>query len=102
MKRPLLVALTTLLLCSSHTLQAKVEHLLPQVQVLTPTADAPFALGRPVNIVYEGITACQLLEELFTTHGCTLGAGGATVSVTLVDSIAGAYDYELYGYDNEA
>ena len=102
MKRSLLVALITLLLCSPYTLQAKVEHLLPQVQVLSHINDASFALGRPVNIVYEGTMSCPLLEELFVAHGCTLGNGGATVSVTLVDSIVGAYDYELYGYANEA
>lgn len=61
-----------------------------------------FELGRTVNITYNGATQCALLEELFTSNGCTLAEGGATVSVTLVDEIPGAYDYELYGYENEA
>ena len=45
---------------------------------------------------------CALLEEFFTTNGSTLGEGGATVTVTLVNTIDGAHDYELYGYENEA
>ena len=54
-----------------------------------------FELGRTVNITYNGATPCALLEELFTDNGCTLAEGGATVIVTLVDEIPGAYDYEL-------
>ena len=61
-----------------------------------------FKLGRTVNITYNGAAQCALLEELFTSNGCTLAEEGATVSVTLVDEIHGAYDYELYGYENEA
>ena len=45
---------------------------------------------------------CALLEEFFTTNGCTLAEGGKQVNVSLVASIDGAYDYELHGYENEA
>ena len=86
-------------------MQAKVQHLLPKPQQVTATENvAAFALGGSVTINYSGgAEKCALLEEFFTSNGCTLAeAGGSAVNVTLVKSIDGAYDYELYGYENEA
>ena len=95
--------LVALMLCLSHFLQASPNyHLLPKVKIANEMNSGAFELGRTVNIIYNGATQCALLEELFTSNGCTLAEGGATVSVTLVDEIHGAYDYELYGYENEA
>ncbi len=95
--------LMALMLCLPLALQAKVEHLLPRPQIAELTDGGAFALHRNVTISYQGgATPCALLEEFFTDNGCTLADGGATVTVTLVESVAGAYDYELYGYDNEA
>ena len=95
--------LVALMLCLSHFLQASPNyHLLPKVKIANEMNSGAFELGRTVNITYNGATQCALLEELFTSNGCTLAEGGATVSVTLVDEIPGAYDYELYGYENEA
>ena len=91
------------MLCLPQTLQANENYLLPKAQVFNETDGGAFELNRAVNIIYNnGATQCALLEELFTDNGCTLTEGGATVTVTLVDAIAGAYDYALYGYDNEA
>jgi hypothetical protein len=95
--------LVALMLCLSHFLQASPNyHLLPKVKIANEMNSGAFELGRTVNITYNGAAQCALLEELFTSNGCTLAEGGATVSVTLVDEIHGAYDYELYGYENEA
>ena len=93
------------ILMAPLALQAKVQHLLPKPQQITATENvAVFTLGGNVTISYSGGAAkCDLLEEFFTSNGCTLTeSGGAAVNVTLVESIDGAYDYELYGYENEA
>ena len=85
------------------SMQAKVEHLLPRPQQVTVNGGEAFALGRNVTINYSAGTAkCELLEEFFTSNGCTIAEGGAAVNVFLVASIDGAHDYELYGYENEA
>ena len=102
MRKHLHLALIALMLCLPHALLANVDYLLPKAQVVNEIDSGAFALNRKVSISYNGAAQCTLLEELFTDNGCTLGEGGATVSVTLVDKISGAYDYELYGYENEA
>ena len=102
MKRNYVLGLITFMLCLPSALQAGVEYLLPKAQVVKETGSSSFAFNRAVNISYNGAAQCALLEELFTANGCTLTEGGATVTVTLVDEIPGAYDYELYGYENEA
>ena len=79
--------------------QAKVEHLLPKVHSLTETKGTPFALKRTVTITDE--TNSAALKKVFTDYGCTIGEGGATVTVQMVNEITGAYDYTLEGYDNE-
>ena len=80
-------------------MQAKVEHLLPKVHTLNETNGTPFALQRPVTITDVNNTAA--LKKVFTDYGCTIGEGGATVTVQMVSEITGAYDYTLEGYDNE-
>ena len=104
MKKTFLTLAFAALALMPQALQAKVEHLLPKPQQITVTEGAaPFALGGAVTISYNGGAAqCELLEEFFTQNGCTLGQGGTTVRVDIVDGIDGAYDYELYGYENEA
>ena len=94
--------LVALMVLMPSVSQAKVEHLLPRPQQVTVT-EGSFALGRTVTISYSnGAGKCELLEEFFTTNGCTIAEGGAAVNVSLVASIEGAHDYELYGYENEA
>ena len=104
MKKVLLSLAMAVALMAPTALQAKVKHLLPKPQQVTVNeATTPFALGGSVTISYNGGAAkCELLEEFFTQNGCTLGQGGTTVRVDIVESIDGAHDYELYGYENEA
>ena len=100
MKKLLTTALLALSLCFTQAVQAKVTHLLPKPQVIELTNGNAFALGRTVTITDP--TDCTLLREFFTDNGCTIADGGVPVTVTLVTSIEGAYDYELYGYENES
>ncbi len=100
MKKLLTTALLALSLCFTQAVQAKVTHLLPKPQVIELTNGNAFALGRTVTITDP--TDCTLLREFFTDNGCTIADGGVPVTVTLVGSIEGAYDYELYGYENES
>ena len=105
MKKKLFAITMAAILLAPSALQAKVQHLLPKPQQITATENvAAFALGGTVTINYsDGAEKCDLLEEFFTTNGCTLAeSGGMAVNVSLVQSIDGAYDYELYGYENEA
>ena len=92
-----------LMLCLPLSVQAKVEHLLPKPQQVAVTQGSSFALSGSVSINYSGgAQQCALLEEFFTSNGCTIDDGGKAVNVTLVASIDGAHDYELHGYENEA
>ena len=92
-----------LMLCLPLSLQAKVEHLLPKPQQVSVTQGSSFALSGSVTINYSGgAQQCALLEEFFTSNGCTIVTDGKAVNVTLVESIEGAHDYELHGYENEA
>ena len=104
MKRLFLATLLALFTLSQATIQAKITHLLPKPQKVTEqTGAAPFALGRNVTINYtNGAQQCALLEEFFTSNGCTITTNGTPVNVTLVEKIDGAYDYALTGYENEA
>ena len=92
--------IAVILLCVPQLTMAKATHLLPKPQKIEVTSGTPFALGRTVTITDP--TNSSLLEEFFTGNGCTIADGGAEVTVTLASSIDGAYDYTLYGYDNEA
>ena len=86
-------------------LQAKVQHILPRPQQITATENVvAFKLKGKVSINYtNGAKPCALLEEFLTSNGCKLVPnGGKSVNVSMVKSIDGAYDYELYGYENEA
>ena len=97
------LAFAALLLCLPLTLQAKVEHLLPKPQQVTVTPGVAFALSGSVSINYaEGVAPCALLKEVFTENGCSIAQGGKAVNVSYVQSIDGAHDYELHGYENEA
>ena len=97
------LALFAMLVCLPSAVQAKVEHLLPKPQQITVAPETRFQLSGNVSFVYsDGLAKCELLEEVFTSNGCTLGEGGKTVHVTLVESIEGAHDYALHGYENEA
>ncbi len=100
MKRFLLATLVALIVLLPSMVQAKVTHLLPKPHSVVESDGAAFALGRKVTITDE--TGCIALQKFFTSNGCTIGEGGATVNVTIVESIDGTYDYTLDGFDNEA
>ncbi len=102
MKKITLLFLVTLLL-GIMPVGAKVIHLLPTPQEVEENVAAEdFALGREVRVSdpTETIALTRFLEET----GCTLTTKGTApmIEVEQVDRIEGAYDYELYGYDNEA
>ncbi len=84
----------------SEPISAKVIHILPKPQSVTLTEGVQFALGRPVHI--DDPTGCELLTDFFSKYNCRTSDSGATVTVRLVGSIDGAYDYTLAGYPNEA
>ena len=100
MRKLFFPALIALMLCLPLSVKAKVDHLLPKVHSLTETKGTPFALHRAVTIADANNTVA--LKEVFTDYGCTIEDGAsATVTVEMVESIEGAYDYTLEGYDNE-
>lgn len=105
MKKLLITLAIAFLATASQTLHAKVEHLLPKPQqVVVKDNVAAFRLGGKISINYKGgAQKCELLEEFFVNNGCRLvEKSRKTVSVTLVKSIEEAYDYDLYGYENES
>ena len=100
MKKFFTSIIATLFLCVPQLTMAKITHLLPRPQKAVVTTGTPFALGCPVTITDP--TNSTLLRDFFTNNNCTITDGGAPVTVTLVSSIDGAYDYVLEGYENEA
>ena len=100
MRKFLSATLIALMALLPSMVQAKVTHLLPKPHSVTMGEGAAFALGRKVTITDE--TGCVALQKFFTENNCTIGDGGATVKVTIVESIQGAHDYTLEGFDNEA
>ena len=100
MKKLFTTALLAFALCFAQTAQAKVNHLLPKPQSVQVQNGNAFALNRNVKITDP--TNSTLLEKFFKDNGCTITDNGAAVTVNIVSSIDGAYDYTLHGYDNEA
>ena len=87
-------------MCLPAATMAKITHLLPKPQQIEAKSGTAFALGRTVTITDP--TGSAALQKFFTDNGCTVATGGAPVTITLVQSIEGAYDYTLAGYENEA
>ena len=105
MKKILITTAMVAMALVPSAMQAKVQHILPRPQQITATENgAAFKLKGKVSINYaNGAKPCALLEEFLTSNGCRLvPTGGKAVNVSMVKSIEGAYDYELYGYENEA
>lgn len=78
---------------------AKVEHLLPKVQQLTP-GEGTFALGRAINLTDP--TSCVTLNEFLTETGSTINASGAPLTVEIVDEIPGAFNHNVAEFPHEA
>ena len=100
MKRLFKAAIVAVAMCLPAATMAKITHLLPKPQQIEAKSGSAFALGRTVTI--SDPTSTTALQKFFTDNGCTVATGGAQVTVTLVGSIEGAYDYTLAGYENEA
>ena len=100
MKRLFKAAIVAVAMCLPAATMAKITHLLPKPQQIETKSGTAFALGRTVTITDP--TNSTALQKFFTDNGCTVATGGAQVTVTLVNSIEGAYDYALAGYENEA
>ncbi len=104
MKRISLAFLLVLFLAFTlpETMCAKVVHLLPRPQqVSLHQSSQPFVLGRSVALT-DATNNAQLIEFL-SQSGCTIDENVTTfVTVTLVEEIEGAYDFNLYGFPNEA
>ena len=100
MKRIIQATLVAMLMILPSAIQAKVTHLLPKPHVVTETKGTPFALGRAVTIT--DATNCTALRNFFTENNCNITEGGIPVTVTMVESIEGTYDYTLEGFDNES
>ncbi len=80
---------------------AKIEHLLPKPQQVTPTGGTPFALGRAVRVSSPWDSPC-LNRFLTEEAGCTIDPNAsATITVT-EGSVDGAYDFTLDGFPNES
>ena len=100
MKRLFKAAVVAMAMCLPTATMAKITHLLPKPQQIEAKSGTAFVLGRTVTITDP--TNSVALQKFFTDNGCTVATGGAQVTVTLVGSIEGAYDYTLAGYENEA
>lgn len=81
---------------------ARVRHLLPKPKQVTVKVEGKyFALGRRVAL--SDPTECPLLRDFLVANECEIvEKSKARIDVVIVDQIAGTYDYELAGYDNEA
>ena len=100
MKKIFTSILLVFIFCFTQIAQAKVNHLLPKPQIIQKQEGNAFALNRNVKITDP--TNSALLVKFFTDNNCTIAENGAQVTVTIVQNIEGAYDYQLYGYENEA
>ncbi|MBR2638098.1 MAG: family 20 glycosylhydrolase [Bacteroidaceae bacterium] len=99
MKKHLLTLMAIALIIAIPS-QAKVTHLLPKPKSVTQT-EGSFALNREIKI--SDPTECKYLLNFLNEHGCTQSQDAkASVTVTMVNNIDGAYDYKLEGYENEA
>lgn len=80
-------------------LAAKVEYLMPYPQHIKINSGF-LRIGGNVNL--KDPTNTTLLRDFFIDNGCRVSTEGFPVTVTIMDSIAGMFNYELPGYPNEA
>ncbi len=103
MKKPRLTPLVVMgmLALANLPANAKIEHLLPRPQQVTPAAGAPnFLLERSIRL--EDATNNAMLQQFLQETGCTHDENAtATVRVQMAESIADAYDFTLAGFPNE-
>ena len=104
MKKIALSLLLALGLGNFQSADAKKEHILPIPQELKAT-DGKLTLAAGSSVTVSGVKNSPALVKFFKEFGITnvsFVETGGKVSVKMVDNIAGAHDYDLYGYDNEA
>lgn len=82
---------------------ASVGDLLPQPKFIETTGKQAFCLNRPISIIGERPDSMMTLfvEQAAHTSGGKCKSRGY-ISVSIVDSIPGAYDYNLAGFPAEA
>ena len=93
-----ITAIIVALLCSS--VQAKITHLLPTPKMVTES-NGYFSLGKKIKI---SDTSNNTLLRTFAEEngGITQSADAPQITTEIAATIAGAYDYHLHGYPNEA
>ena len=100
MQKLLPFALAATLLTATPA-EAKVGDLLPRPQQVTVTGGTAFSLGRSVRL--NDPTECEYLHRVLTEAGCTLSnEATATVNVTLVSEIPGAFNHRVNDFPDEA
>lgn len=102
MKRILRFVICLVTCLSAYPLQAKTEHLLPRPQRIEQTGGAPFSLARAVRIVSAQKTPALQRFVQENAASLTTEAAAPAIKVNRVTRIVGAFDHELYGFDNEA
>ncbi len=85
-------------------IEAKVTHLLPKPRQVETSTGGSFALQRAVRVVENNGLNTSAIDRFLTEFGCTktTAATAPVIETSLVGSIAGAHDYTLHGYPNEA
>ena len=96
------LAVLIVLVTMAVPMHGRLAQLLPKPQVAElRVGESPFVLKRAVVLHDE--THCMLLKKFLTDNGCRLSRGAkAVVRVVIADSVNGAYDYCLPGFENEA
>ena len=102
MKNLLMTCLCVVCMMSAPNVSAKVNDILPKPQNVTlDSGGGAFLLGRAVALT-DG-TGCRVLMNFLDETGCTVSAdASAKIRVETVSAIDGAYDYELFAFENEA
>ena len=91
-----------MLLLATMPAVGRVCHILPKPrQVNIKVEGKYFALGR--KVIVNDPSDCALLREFLEDNGCEIAAKSKDrIDVSIVETIKGATDYELAGYEDEA
>lgn len=100
MKRIVLAG--ALILAGLMPAYASVEHLLPPVKVYNEKTGSGFNLKRNVSLT--DATGCELLRDVLVVNGANLtdNNADATVKVSIVSEIPGAFNHNLPDFPDEA
>ena len=96
-----IIAIVILVSCSIKA-EAKINHLLPTPKIIKQTnKESFFKLGRKIKIIDES-NNISLKSFINANGGITRKTSAPEVIVKIVSEIKETYDYNLYGYPNEA